>query len=226
MQPRRTYAGGVNTPWDNKGTADGGTRTLAAPGTLGAGGRNARWAAASGVVAVGGGVVLGELLAGLVSPAVSPLTAVGGAVIDAVPPAVKDWAIALFGTSDKVALLVGMAVVIAALAALAGVLEYRRRFAGAAVIGVFGLAGVAAVLTRQQATPGAIVVPVLVAVAAVILLRLLIGRLHRWPQKVAYAGGSGAAPPQFPATAGRRCRGHGRGRSPRHGVAGRGRRRQ
>lgn len=187
----RTYAGGVNSPQDNEGTADGGSHQLAAPGTARAGNRNARWAAASGVVAVGAGVVAGELAAGLVSPAVSPLTAVGGAVIDAVPPAVKDWAIALFGTSDKVALLVGMALVIAALAALAGVLEYRRRFAGAAVIVVFGLAGVAAVLTRQQATPAAVAVPLLVVLAAVILLRVLTGRLHGWPEKVAYAGVAG-----------------------------------
>ena len=49
-----------------------------------------RWAAASGVVAAGSGVVLGELLAGWVSPSLSPMTAVGGAVIDAVPPALKD----------------------------------------------------------------------------------------------------------------------------------------
>jgi hypothetical protein len=34
------------------------------------------------------------------------LTAVGGAVIDAVPPGVKDWAISVFGTADKAALLV------------------------------------------------------------------------------------------------------------------------
>ena len=33
-------------------------------------------------------MVTGELLAGLVSPSLSPLTAVGGAVIDAVPPGV------------------------------------------------------------------------------------------------------------------------------------------
>lgn len=191
MRSRRIYAGGVNSPQQSAGTADGGTRPLAAQGTPGAGNRNARWAAASGVVAVGAGVVAGELAAGLVSPAVSPLTAVGGAVIDAVPPAVKDWAIALFGTSDKVALLVGMALVIAALAALAGVLEYRRRFAGAAVIAVFGLAGVAAVLTRQQATPAAVAVPLLVVLAAVILLRVLTGRLHGWPEKVAYAGAAG-----------------------------------
>ncbi len=125
-------------------------------------------------------MVLGELAAGLVSPAVSPVTAVGGAVIDAVPPAVKDWAIALFGTSDKMALLVGMALVIALLASLAGVLEYRRRYAGAAVVAIFGLAGVAAVLSRQQATPGAVAVALLTPLAAVVLLRLLVGRLHRW----------------------------------------------
>lgn len=181
----------MNKLQHDEGTADGGTRPLAEPGTAGAGNRNARWAAASGVVAVGGGVVLGELVAGLVSPAVSPMTAVGGAMIDAVPPGVKDWAIALFGTSDKVALLVGMALVIAALAALAGVLESRRRFAGGVVIAVFGLAGVAAVLTRQQVTPMAVAVPLLVALAAVILLRALTGRLQRWPEGVAYAGVAG-----------------------------------
>ena len=90
-------------------------------------------------------------MAGVFSPALSPVTAVGGAVIDAVPPAVKDWAVALFGTADKVALLVGMALVIAGFAGLAGVVEDRRRYAGAAVVGVFGLAGLAAVLTPSPA---------------------------------------------------------------------------
>ncbi|MCU1517945.1 MAG: oxidoreductase molybdopterin binding [Pseudarthrobacter sp.] len=191
VRPPRTYAGHVNNPQQSAGTADGGTRPSAGPGTAGAGNRQARWAAAAGIVAVGGGVVLGELVAGFVSPAVSPLTAVGGTVIDAVPPGVKDWAIALFGTADKAALLVGMALVIAALAALAGVLEYRRRLTGAGVIAVFGLAGVAAVLTRAQASPAAVVLPLLVAVAAVVLLRVLVGRLHGWPQQVAYAGQAG-----------------------------------
>ncbi|WP_442855271.1 molybdopterin-dependent oxidoreductase [Arthrobacter sp. B6] len=184
----------MNSPQRSQGTVDGGVRPVPAPGTAAAGNRNARWAAASGVVAVGGGVVLGELTAGVVSPAVSPLTAVGGAVIDAVPPAVKDWAIAVFGTSDKVALLVGMALVIAGLAAVAGVLEYRRRFAGASVIAVFGLAGVAAVLMRQQATPAAVAVPLLVAVAAVILLRVLTGRLHQWAEPETETGAEGEPP--------------------------------
>src|SRR5215218_8509061 len=78
-------------------------------------------AAAAGAVAVGAGVAGGELVAALVSPAVSPLTAVGGAVIDVVPSGLKDWAIAVFGTADKLALLAGMVLVIAALGAVAGI---------------------------------------------------------------------------------------------------------
>ena len=139
-----------------------------------------RWAAAAGMVAVAGGVAAGELLAGFASPSLSPLSAVGGVVIDAVPPGVKDWAISLFGTADKAALLTGMALVIAGLAGLAGVLEFRRRFSGAVLVGIFGLAGAAAVLTRSQVTPVAVVLPLLAAAAAVVLLRLLVGRLAAW----------------------------------------------
>ncbi|QYF90758.1 molybdopterin-dependent oxidoreductase [Arthrobacter sp. PAMC25284] len=138
------------------------------------------WAAAAGITAVGTAVVLGEIAATLISPSVSPMTAVGGAVIDAVPPGVKDWAVSLFGTGDKVALLAGMALVIAGLAALAGVVEARRRFAGVALIAVFGLAGVAAVLGRAAATAYAPAVPVAVALAAMLLLRWLLRRLQDW----------------------------------------------
>ncbi|PNI09366.1 oxidoreductase [Arthrobacter sp. AFG7.2] len=132
------------------------------------------------MVAVGSAAVLGELLAGFFSPALSPVTAVGGAVIDAVPPGVKDWAVALFGTADKVALLAGMALVIAVLGAVAGTMEYRRRFAGVALVGVFGLVGLAAVLTRAQANAAAVLLAALTAAAAGILLRLLVGRLGNW----------------------------------------------
>ncbi|NUS36255.1 MAG: molybdopterin-dependent oxidoreductase [Pseudarthrobacter sp.] len=142
--------------------------------------RHSGLAAAAGVAAVGGGVVAGELLAGFASPSLSPMTAVGGAVIDAVPPGVKDWAISLFGTADKAALLTGMALVIAAVAALAGVLEDRRRFTGAALAGLFGLAGAAAVLTRAQATPAALSLPIVAALIAAFLLRFLIKKLKAW----------------------------------------------
>jgi DMSO/TMAO reductase YedYZ molybdopterin-dependent catalytic subunit len=161
----------------------------------------ARWAAAAGVVAVAAGVVVGELVAALVSPALSPMTAVGGAVIDAVPPAVKDWAVSAFGTADKLALLVGMGLAIAALAALAGLLEWRRRYAGFAVISIFGVVGLVAVLGRAQASGNAMVLPLLAAAAAILVLRWLMSRLRDWDAASAAVPAPSAAVPAPPAAA-------------------------
>ncbi|WP_370119672.1 molybdopterin-dependent oxidoreductase [Arthrobacter sp. MW3 TE3886] len=152
------------------------------------------WAAGAGLVAVGTAVVLGELTASLVSPTVSPVTAVGGAVIDTVPPGVKEWAISLFGTADKVALLGGMALVIAALAALSGVLEVRRRFAGVILIAVFGVVGLVAVVSRADLTANAIPVPVLVALVGIALLRWLIRKLLEWQSFVGGRPAGASAP--------------------------------
>ena len=161
------------------------------------------WAAGAGLVAVGAAVVLGELTASLVSPTVSPVTAVGGVVIDTVPPGVKEWAISLFGTADKVALLGGMALVIAALAALSGVLEVRRRFAGVILIAVFGAVGLVAVLSRADLTANAIPVPVLVALVGIALLRWLIRKLLEWQpdagRRPAVASGPSETTPVEPA---------------------------
>jgi DMSO/TMAO reductase YedYZ molybdopterin-dependent catalytic subunit len=164
------------------------------------------WAAAAGLVAVGTAVVLGELAASLVSPTVSPVTAVGGAVIDTVPPGVKEWVISVFGTADKVALLGGMALVIAVLAALSGVLEVRRRFAGVILIAVFGAVGLVAVVSRADLTANAIPVPVLVALVGIALLRWLIRKLLEWqPDEGGTPAPEAAAPeagsPEIPTAA-------------------------
>lgn len=135
------------------------------------------WAATAGIVSAVAAVAAGELLAGMLSPSLSPLTAVGGALIDALPPGVKEWAVGLFGTADKTVFVAGMLIVIAAVGGVAGILEQRRRFAGAAVMAVFGLVGLAAVLTRAQLTPGAVPVPLAAAVVGALLLRFLIRRL-------------------------------------------------
>lgn len=153
-----------------------------------------RWAAAAGVVAIGAGVAGGELAAGFLSPSLTPMTAVGGAVIDAVPPAVKDWAIALFGTADKLALLIGMMVIIAALAAMAGVVERRRRFGGVWLIGIFGVVGFLAVLSRAQFSEQALAGPLVAAVLGVVLLRRFIQQLEDWEAAEGISGGVLAAP--------------------------------
>ncbi|OFI36670.1 oxidoreductase [Arthrobacter sp. SW1] len=139
-----------------------------------------RWAAVTGVAAVGAGVALGELLAAVVSPGVSPVTALGGAVIDAVPPVVKDLAVAWFGTADKVVLIACIGLVTLALAAVAGILEDRRTGTGVALAALAGAAGLTAVLTRAQAGQLAVLAPVAATLLAIVLLRFLIRRLAAW----------------------------------------------
>ena len=121
------------------------------------------WAAAAGVAAGGAGIAAGELSAGLLSPLVSPVTALGGAVIDAVPPGVKDLAVQLFGTADKIVLIASIGLVAGLLAALAGVLEHRRTGWGLALAGLAGAAGLTAVVTRAQASPQAALAPIVAA---------------------------------------------------------------
>ena len=65
----------------------------------------------SGAVAAGLGLALTETAAGLVSGIPSLIEGLGNFVIDNTPEAVKEWAIATFGTADKLVLLIGIAAV-------------------------------------------------------------------------------------------------------------------
>ncbi|MCX5582668.1 molybdopterin-dependent oxidoreductase [Streptomyces erythrochromogenes] len=107
--------------------------------------------AACGVVAAFAGLAVAELVAAAVRPEASPVTAVGGAAVDLTPTAVREWAIALFGTADKAVLTLGIVAVLAAVAAAAGLLAVRSLPAGIAVAGGFGLLGAAAALSRPEA---------------------------------------------------------------------------
>lgn len=135
-------------------------------------------AALAGVLSVALGVGLGELLSAWLTPSISPVTAIGGVVIDNVPPGVKDFAIATFGTADKLALIVGMGIIIAIFAAAAGILQYSRPPVGVAIIAVFGLLGLGASLLRPGTTPIAVTMPLVVALVAILALRFLIARLR------------------------------------------------
>ncbi|MFI6327976.1 molybdopterin-dependent oxidoreductase [Micromonospora chersina] len=108
-------------------------------------------AALAGVTAAAVAVGVAEPVAVFTGPRSAPLIAVGGLVVDAVPEPLKQFAIAVFGTYDKVALLVGTAVLLAAVAALLGVLAARRLWLGLAGIAAFAALGVAAALTRAGA---------------------------------------------------------------------------
>ncbi|MBG6180587.1 molybdopterin-dependent oxidoreductase [Arthrobacter sp. CAN_A1] len=147
------------------------------------------WAALSGLIAVSIAVIAAELTAAVVSPSLSPVTAIGSTVIDVLPPGVKDWAIETFGTADKLAFLVVMFLVMAVAAAGAGVLEYRWRRVGAAVVLTFGLAGIAAVAARPQASTASFAAPVVALVLGVMLISVLTDRLLAWqPRRAADVG--------------------------------------
>nr|WP_308220802.1 molybdopterin-dependent oxidoreductase [Micromonospora sp. MSM11] len=94
-----------------------------------------------------------ELVAVLTGPRSAPLVAVGGLVVDTVPEPLKQLGVALFGTYDKIALLVGTGLLLAASAALLGVLSRRRLAIGLAGIAAFAALGVAAAVTRAGAGP-------------------------------------------------------------------------
>ena len=97
-------------------------------------------AAVSGIVAAGAALAVGELIAAFVTGAPSPIAAVGAAVIDFAPPGSKDIAVALFGTNDKPAILVLVALTVLAVGAGLGLLA-RRRLAFA-MVGIVALVGV------------------------------------------------------------------------------------
>ncbi|MDR7277159.1 molybdopterin-dependent oxidoreductase [Catenuloplanes atrovinosus] len=104
--------------------------------------------AASGVLAAGFGVAAAELLAAATRPQAGPLVAVGGAVIDATPTAVKEFAVRTLGTYDKPVLLAAIVAVLLLFTAVTGILGLRRRVAVVAGAVVFGAAGAAAALSR------------------------------------------------------------------------------
>lgn len=108
-------------------------------------------AGAAAVVLAGG---VGEVVGGLVGGG-SPVASVGGWLIDLAPPWAKDTAIALFGTADKIALIVAICVVIVLLGAACGVLGARRPPGGAAIVTVFGIVGAIIATTRADAVVGA-----------------------------------------------------------------------
>jgi DMSO/TMAO reductase YedYZ molybdopterin-dependent catalytic subunit len=138
------------------------------------------WAALAGVVSFVAWAGAAEAAAVVTGPGGSPLLAVGSAVIDLAPAAAKDTMVGLFGTGDKVALGVLMAVVLVVVTGLAGVAEQRRPPLGRVVFGVGGAVAVAAVLTRAGSGSLDAAPAVIGTVVAVVVLPGLLRRLGRW----------------------------------------------
>jgi DMSO/TMAO reductase YedYZ molybdopterin-dependent catalytic subunit len=152
------------------------------------------WAAALAGAAAGlAAVAAGELFAGLVAGAPSPVVAIGDLVIELQPPGAKDLVVALFGTNNKLALQVAIVLAAVAVAAGAGVLARRRFRGGSALFVAFGIVAALAGLREPLAEPLlALAGPALAVGAGLAVLRGLLTLAGR-PAEV----GRPAAP--FPA---------------------------
>ncbi|MBW8027487.1 oxidoreductase [Clavibacter michiganensis subsp. michiganensis] len=151
------------------------------------------WSAFLGVVAALAVLAVAEIAAAFVAPAASPVLAVGALVIDLVPAGVKDTVIALFGTGDKVALIVVLGEVVLAAAALAGILQVRRPPLGVVVLALFAGVAVLAATTRAGAT-GAAAIPTIVGmIAGVFILHRGADRLRDWRDAADRAASASAA---------------------------------
>jgi len=128
-----------------------------------------------GVLALAAALGAGHLVAAFVGSNASPYLAVGNAAIDLTPTWLKNFAVEAFGTADKAVLLGGMAVVMIALAVVAGLISTRRPLPGQVLIGLFGALGIAAVFGRPDLGQLALAAP-----AASLLVGVWIfGFLHR-----------------------------------------------
>jgi DMSO/TMAO reductase YedYZ molybdopterin-dependent catalytic subunit len=98
-------------------------------------------AASAGAAGAGLALAVGELITAFDGGGPSLITAVGDEFIDRFAASLKDIAVALFGTADKVALVVGIVIVSLAVGALLGVAGRRRRALIPAGFGAFGILG-------------------------------------------------------------------------------------
>jgi DMSO/TMAO reductase YedYZ molybdopterin-dependent catalytic subunit len=137
------------------------------------------WGAASGLLAAAAAMGIGQLFAGFTIPAASPVVAVGEAAIDHTPLAVKDWATSTFGTADKTVLLAGVLIVVFLYAMVVGVLAMRRLSLGFIGLAIFAGLGLAAALTRHDATGSYVVPSIFGAIAGAIALNWLVHTARR-----------------------------------------------
>ena len=130
--------------------------------------------AIAGLLAAATALGVGQLVAGLTGASGSPVVAVGELQIDFTPPWLKNFAIANFGSDDKLILVGGILVVIALFAALIGMEATRRLWVGMAGLAVFAVIGLTAAATRPTASFASLLPTVAATAAAAAVLRILI----------------------------------------------------
>ena len=135
----------------------------------------------AGLVATGFAVALSEMLASFFVSAPSLVLTIGQRFIDITPAALKDWAIAVFGTNDKAVLIGGIVVVTILIGGLLGVVARKRMQVAAVGFIAFGVLGFALGITDPLATAGATLIPAIAAAGSGIAVLVLLCRLLQGP---------------------------------------------
>ena len=142
--------------------------------------RTARWAGLAGVVAGLAGLGIAGLTGWLTGPGGYPVTAVGELIIELLPAPLVNFGKETLGFADKPVLLTMIVLAVLLLCGLAGRLEYRRRFAGAAVFAGVALLGLLGVSAQPGITLPGYLPTVLGLVFGYLILGTLLDRLRRW----------------------------------------------
>jgi DMSO/TMAO reductase YedYZ molybdopterin-dependent catalytic subunit len=150
------------------------------------------WARLAGAVAGLAGLAIAILAAWVVAPAGSPVPAVGELIINLLPASLVNFGKETLGLADKPVLLAIIVVGVLVLCAIAGQLEWRRRFAGAAVFAVVAVLGIIGIAAQPEATIAAYVPTIVGLLLGYMILSSLIGKLQRWRSAPAAANDDAA----------------------------------
>ncbi|MXY76262.1 MAG: molybdopterin-dependent oxidoreductase [Acidimicrobiia bacterium] len=135
----------------------------------------------AGLVASGFAMAFSEMLASFFVSAPSLVLTIGQRFIDITPAALKDWAIAVFGTNDKAVLIGGIVVVTIIIGGLLGVLARERMPLAAMGFVAFGVLGYALGITDPLATAGATLIPAVAAAGSGIAVLVVLRHLLQGP---------------------------------------------
>ena len=137
-------------------------------------------AAFAGVVSAAVMLAVAELVALLVAKESSMVLALGSFVIDIIPPWAKTLVIELFGSQDKLVLLLSLGLAVLVAAAIAGVLQLIRPPLGLVLLGIAAVLSGLAIVTRTGATSLASVPTIIGAIAGAAVLSFSATALRRW----------------------------------------------
>jgi DMSO/TMAO reductase YedYZ molybdopterin-dependent catalytic subunit len=162
--------------------------------------------AVTGVLVVAAALGASELARAFISPESAPVAAVAQRMINDSPEGVKSFAISTFGTNDKLALTIGILVVMFVLAAVLGALARGRPWVGNVAVAGLGAVGCLAAVSQPGASVAWAIPSILGAAAAWFTLALLRpagapARAHAGP------GESAPDPEDVPASGGMARRG-------------------